>query len=405
MQKQIIDMEEDYYEDDEKDNKIKSSKSNDNVFRCNICRNITRIWLCTCSSCGEINTLEKRKYSDLLILGESIFHGLKRSDESESSQNSDKEEDNEYDEDEDDEDDNVTIPLGNIDDTEPPRFSSGDAGLDHVLGSGLVRGSVVALYGPPGIGKSTLLTKVATRVANHQIVLYAAGEESAARVSRRVKRLKLLRESPNAKKNLIIVQNANETDVLCALIIEQRPVLAIVDSFASIESDRTTGRPGGPSQVAYASKMLVQAAREAGTSIIAIGHETKEGRMAGPSVARHEVDTLLAFEHVEIKKDGKPGKRSDIQTGWIRLRADGKNRDGDTQANAIYKMTEHGLVSAEEAYDQEFGSSEDSESSGEMDKRSSSKSIRVKAGSRGMERKIRSKKIGSSSKIRENAGA
>jgi predicted ATP-dependent serine protease len=99
--------------------------------------------------------------------------------------------------------------------------------------------------------------------------------------------------------------------------------------------------------------MLVEVSRASGSSIIAIGHETKDGSMAGPSVARHEVDTLLVFRHIEMKKDGTPGKNSDIQTGWIRLQADGKNRDGDTAATWIYRMTERGLIGAEEIGDAE----------------------------------------------------
>lgn len=104
--------------------------------------------------------------------------------------------------------------------------------------------------------------------------------------------------------------------------------------------------------------MLVDVSRASGSSIIAIGHETKDGTMAGPSVARHEVDTLLVFEHIEMKANGTPGKKADAQTGWIRLRADGKNRDGDTAATWIYRMTEHGLIGAEELGDvEEEGSS------------------------------------------------
>lgn len=362
------------------------------VYRCSICRHVARVWIPFCSICGEINAMREIKPKDLLKMGE---HLPVDEDEENEDGNQEKEDEDYSDE------DKLLIPLGEVDSSEPPRFSSGDPGLDHVLGSGLVRGSVVALYGPPGIGKSTLLTKVGTRVANRNMVLYAAGEERASRVSRRVKRLKLLRESPSAKDNFIIVQNANETDILCALIVEQRPILAIVDSFASLESERATGRPGGQSQVAYAAKMLVDAARATGTSIIAIGHETKDGRMAGPSVARHEVDTLLAFEHVDIKKDGTPGKRSDIPTGWIRLRADGKNRDGDASAIWVYRMTEHGLISTTEEKD-------DAKNRGPANRESDREDIECKAPARSsrksstgrLERKVRPKESRSSSEVR-----
>jgi len=242
----------------------------------------------------------------------------------------------------------LLVPIGEVDSSEPPRFSSGDIGLDHVLGSGLVPGSIVAIYGPPGVGKSSCMTRVAATVAEHVNVIYAAGEESASRVARRVRRLKLFKKFPGARQNMTVMENANDTDVLCGLIIQESPLLTIIDSFASLESERATGRPGGPSQVAYAAKLLADVARTTGRSIVAIGHETKDGRMAGPSIARHEVDTLLAMEHVEMLKDGTAGKKSETQTGWVRLRADGKNRDGDTNATAIYKMTDQGLIGLEE---------------------------------------------------------
>lgn len=321
------------------------AKKNIPAFRCSVCCKVVLVWLSRCPMCQEMNPFDE---VDIRTVSPEELAPIE--DESD-----------EDDEDEDEADaQDIIVPLGEIDATEPIRFQSGDQGLDHVLGGGLVPASVVALYGPPGIGKSTILTKVAVRVAHKFPVFYAAGEESAARVARRVQRLKLLRSSPNAQKNLRVIENANETDVLCALIMEQKPLLCIIDSLASLASDRTTGRPGGPSQVSYAAKLLIEASHATGTSVLAIGHETKDGRMAGPSVARHDVDTLLALEHMELKKDGS-FKRSDIQTGWVRLRADGKNRDGDTSAVAVYKMTEHGLIGIEdlELEDEANGSAKD----------------------------------------------
>jgi len=322
-----------------------SLKRNQPAFRCCVCSKVVLVWLSRCPMCQEMNPFDE---VDIRTVKPEELAPIE--DELGLDENEDEDDDEEQD---------IIVPLGQIDATEPIRFKSGDSGLDHVLGGGLVPASVVALFGPPGVGKSTLLTRVAVRVAQKFPVFYAAGEESAARVARRVRRLKLLRDSPNAQKNLRVIENANETDVLCALIMEQKPLLCIIDSLASLASDRTTGRPGGPSQVSYAAKLLIEASHATGTSVLAIGHETKDGRMAGPSVARHDVDTLLALEHMELKKDGS-FKRSDIQTGWVRLRADGKNRGGDTSAVAVYKMTEHGLIGIEdlELEDEADGSAE-----------------------------------------------
>jgi len=319
------------------------------AYKCCICRHIALVRMVQCPLCNEINPWDEIDRDAAIRSGELSLEG-RETPPADGDLDDDEDMDGEDGENGGREEAPLLVAIGDVDATEPDRFPSGDAGLDFVLGGGLVPGSIVAIFGPPGVGKSSLLTKVAASVADHTQVIYAAGEESAKRVARRVRRLKLFKKYPNAHDNLTVMENANDTDVLCGLIIEESPLLTIVDSFGSLESERAspTARPGGPSQVAYAAKMLADVARTTGRSIIAIGHETKDGSMAGPSIARHEVDTLLAMEHVEIDEDGNPGKKADKQTGWVRLRADGKNRDGDTSATAIYRMTEKGLVGVDE---------------------------------------------------------
>jgi len=62
--------------------------------------------------------------------------------------------------------------------------------LDLVLGGGVVDGSLVLIGGSPGIGKSTLLLRVAGSVAERgDRVLYVSGEESAGQIKIRAERL------------------------------------------------------------------------------------------------------------------------------------------------------------------------------------------------------------------------
>ena len=58
-----------------------------------------------------------------------------------------------------------------------------------MLGGGLVPGAVVLLAGEPGVGKSTLLLDVASRIAESATVLYVTGEESAGQVRLRAERI------------------------------------------------------------------------------------------------------------------------------------------------------------------------------------------------------------------------
>ena len=62
--------------------------------------------------------------------------------------------------------------LGAISAAEAPRFKSGFAEFDRVLGGGLVPGSVVLIGGDPGAGKSTLLLQVCCKLALAHEVLY-----------------------------------------------------------------------------------------------------------------------------------------------------------------------------------------------------------------------------------------
>ncbi|MCX7203712.1 MAG: AAA family ATPase, partial [Burkholderiales bacterium] len=74
---------------------------------------------------------------------------------------------------------------------EVPRFPTGAEEFDRVLGGGLVPGSVVLIGGDPGIGKSTLLLQALAHLSQSLPVLYVSGEESAAQVALRARRLGL----------------------------------------------------------------------------------------------------------------------------------------------------------------------------------------------------------------------
>ena len=79
--------------------------------------------------------------------------------------------------------------LGDVQAREMPRIASGIEEFDRVLGGGLVEGGVVLIGGDPGIGKSTLLLQSLAALSTHAAVLYVSGEESAAQVALRARRL------------------------------------------------------------------------------------------------------------------------------------------------------------------------------------------------------------------------
>jgi DNA repair protein RadA/Sms len=75
---------------------------------------------------------------------------------------------------------------------------------------------------------------------------------------------------------------------------------------------------------------LIRLAKRRGTTILLVGHVTKEGMIAGPRVLEHMVDTVLYFE-------GERGHQ-------FRILRSVKNRFGPTDEIGVFEMTDAGLV-------------------------------------------------------------
>ncbi|MEL6587424.1 MAG: DNA repair protein RadA [Pseudomonadota bacterium] len=206
----------------------------------------------------------------------------------------------------------------------PPRTLSNLSELDRVLGGGLVPASATLVGGDPGIGKSTLLLQAAAAFANAgQSVVYVSGEEATAQVRMRAQRLGL------ADAPVKLASETNLRDVLTTLEAE-KPALAIIDSIQTMWVDTVDSAPGSVSQVRASAHELTSFAKRFGTSVILVGHVTKEGQIAGPRVVEHMVDTVLYFE-------GERGHQFRI------LRAV-KNRFGPADEIGVFEMTGAGLA-------------------------------------------------------------
>ncbi|WP_415183956.1 DNA repair protein RadA [Phaeovulum sp.] len=206
----------------------------------------------------------------------------------------------------------------------PPRTCSGMDELDRVLGGGLVPASAILVGGDPGIGKSTLLLQAAAAFARTGLkCLYISGEEASAQVRMRAQRLGL------ADAPVQLGAETNLRDILTTLDAE-RPDLVIIDSIQTMWADMVDSAPGSVSQVRAACHELVSFAKKRGTSVVLVGHVTKEGQIAGPRVVEHMVDTVLYFE-------GERGHQFRI------LRAV-KNRFGPADEIGVFEMTGGGLA-------------------------------------------------------------
>ena len=205
----------------------------------------------------------------------------------------------------------------------PPRTLSGMGELDRVLGGGLVPASATLVGGDPGIGKSTLLLQAAASFARMgQAVVYVSGEEATAQVRLRAQRLDL-GDAP-----VRLAAETNLRDILTTLEAE-KPDLAVIDSIQTMWMDTVDSAPGSVAQVRACAAELTRFAKRHGTSVVLVGHVTKEGQIAGPRVVEHMVDTVLYFE-------GERGHQFRI------LRAV-KNRFGPADEIGVFEMTGAGL--------------------------------------------------------------
>lgn len=203
------------------------------------------------------------------------------------------------------------------------RIDTGIKDLNQVLGGGLMPGGVTLIAGQPGIGKSTILMQLAAHISKDKSVLYASGEESASQVKLRAERLGAV-----SSDNLYLTSTTSADDI-AATISSGDYRVAIVDSMQTMSMAEIASAPGTVSQITNCANIIIRAAKAADTSVILVGHITKEGSIAGPKVLEHLVDVVLNFE-------------GDRYGGFKMIRAV-KNRYGSTSEVAIFDMTDQGL--------------------------------------------------------------
>ena len=211
-----------------------------------------------------------------------------------------------------------------------PRLPTGMAELDRVLGGGLVPGSAVLVGGDPGIGKSTLLLQAAAALASRGApVVYLSGEEAPAQVRMRAARLGL------SQAPVALGTETNLANIIATLGKAKSPALIVIDSVQTLWSEGLEAAPGTISQLRGCASALVSWAKGSGSTLVLVGHVTKDGQIAGPKVIEHMVDTVLYFE-------GQSGHQ-------FRILRSVKNRFGPTDEIGVFEMRYEGLQQVENA--------------------------------------------------------
>jgi len=263
------------------------------VYKCSNCGANSIKWSGQCPSCSEWNTLEEKveekggpaaaakakdKRPKAVLLSSVISQNLSR----------------------------IPLPI--------------DKEFERVLGGGIVPGSIILIGGQPGIGKSTLMLQMASRLTSK--VLYVSGEESAYQIKMRADRIS------KSTGNCLILCETQLEHILDAAK-EQQPNVLLIDSIQTLKSHASESLPGSVSQIRECTSALQQYAKHTNTPVFVIGHITKDGSLAGPKGLEHIVDVVLQFE-------------GDSNYVYRILRTI-KNRFGSTDEIGIYEMESSGL--------------------------------------------------------------
>lgn len=206
-----------------------------------------------------------------------------------------------------------------------PRTPSGMGELDRVTGGGFVRGSAILIGGDPGIGKSTLLIQAAAAVASTGgKVVYVSGEEAIGQIRLRAERLAL------GDAAVSLAAETRIEDILATVSSGPPPDVLIIDSIQTMWTDAVDSTPGTVTQIRATAQSLIRFAKKSGTTVILVGHVTKDGQIAGPRVVEHMVDAVLYFE-------GDGAHR-------FRILRSVKNRFGATDEIGVFEMSGRGLI-------------------------------------------------------------
>jgi len=218
--------------------------------------------------------------------------------------------------------------LDEISMEEQQRIVSGCHEWDRVMGSGIVPGSFLLISGDPGIGKSTLLLQISKLISTNHSIIYFSSEESLAQVKLRFQRIAQEQGETINLKNLFFSDHATLNGVI-EICKDKKPNLVIIDSIQNIINDSTNALPGTISQLKESAFMLMKLAKENNIAIIATGHITKDGNIAGPKLLEHMVDGVFYLQ-----------KEDQWQTRTLRAI---KNRFGSINEIGFFHMKGNGL--------------------------------------------------------------
>ncbi len=282
------------------------------VFVCQSCGWNTPKWVGQCGSCGEWNTLVEE-----VVESSAAKHTTNVSLE------------------------NTLVAFPEVEALRgsKQRFSTQIEEMDRVLGGenankGVVPGAVMLIGGEPGIGKSTLLTQMVVELLLHgkseQPLMYVCGEENPSQIALRIERIAQKKLNPAQAARLLFI-TSTDVSVITSHMAQQKPQLVIIDSIQTVTTAELSGVAGSVGQIRECADKITTAAKLNHIPTFLVGHVTKEGKISGPKVLEHIVDSVLELT----------GER----TGELRLLRAIKNRFGATDEVGVFRVQNYGYES------------------------------------------------------------
>lgn len=269
-------------------------------FMCQGCGQVYSKWQGQCSACKEWNTIVEE---EIQPAGRKVPSAMVRSTSNMS----------------------VIQTLDDVDVERCARWPTGIDVFDELIGGGLVPGGITLIGGEPGVGKSTFMLQLASRLGvNIKPLAYISGEESLTQVKLRADRLNI-----GNGKDIILISEQNIDSALKG-VTSFLPRMLVVDSIQTVFTQQLDSTPGSVSQIRECAAILTKFGKDRNMPVMIVGHVTKDGAIAGPKILEHIVDTVLYFE-------------GEINSNFRILRVF-KNRFGATGEVAIFQMTEKGLL-------------------------------------------------------------
>ena len=127
----------------------------------------------------------------------------------------------------------------------------------------------------------------------------------------------------------LLFSDQSTLEIITEICKQKKPILVVIDSIQNILSQNSNSLPGTISQLKETTFHLMRLAKEHNIAIIATGHITKEGTIAGPKLLEHMVDAVFYLQ-----------KEDQWQTRTLRSI---KNRYGSINEIGFFHMKVDGL--------------------------------------------------------------